>query len=79
MWFRAKRLDYLLLQSHLTPFDIKKMNLYPVKANPSPLKRQGLAGQTVFKTTYRRVREFSERLFVAGRGLKNILMYSRLT
>ncbi|ESC86873.1 hypothetical protein SEEN4881_03303, partial [Salmonella enterica subsp. enterica serovar Newport str. WA_14881] len=25
-------------------FDIKKMNLYPVKANPSPLKRQGLAG-----------------------------------
>ncbi|MEA8500794.1 hypothetical protein ONN26_26315, partial [Salmonella enterica subsp. enterica serovar Muenster] len=43
-WFRAKRLDYLLLQSHLTPFDIKKMNLYPVKANPSPLKRQGLAG-----------------------------------
>ncbi|HAR9235086.1 TPA: hypothetical protein I3L81_004136, partial [Salmonella enterica] len=44
MRFRAKRLDYLLLQSHLTPFDIKKMNLYPVKANPSPLKQQGLAG-----------------------------------
>lgn len=43
MRFRAKRLDYLVAES-FNPFDIKKMNLYPVKANPSPLKRQGLAG-----------------------------------